>query len=170
VTTPVPPPVVTPIIEPTATTATEHVIAKGETFGALATKYGVSVRAIQQANPGVDSTKLKVGQKINIPPKPPGGLAPSAGARATDVEVGLGETLYTVKKGDTLTKIAREHGVSIKAIRSANNLRTDQLRVGQKLKLPAKAAAAPSATAPAAPPPPSLPTAPASAPTVPPAP
>jgi LysM repeat protein len=133
--------------------ATEHVIAKGETFGVLAKKYGVSTKALQQANPGVDSTKLKIGQKINIPPKPPGGSAsPSAsGAKAAEPEVGLGETLYTVKKGDTLTKVSKSSGVSVKAIRAANSLRTDQLKPGQKLKLPAKGAAAAAAAAAAVP-------------------
>jgi len=139
---PPPPPPYGDVAVPPAN-ATEHTIAKGEFFGTLAKKYGVSVKAIQQANPGVDSTKLKIGQKINIPPKPPGDLTqpkPSA-TKAADPDIASGETLYLVKKGDTLTKIAKEHGVLIKAIRSANNLKTDQLRPGQKLKLPAKAGA-----------------------------
>jgi LysM repeat protein len=151
--------------------ATEHTIAKGETFGILAKKYGVSIKAIQTANPGVDSTKLKIGQKINIPPKPPGDLTTpkTSATKATDPEVAAGETLYVVKKADTLTKIAKAHGISIKALRAANNLRTDQLKPGQKLKLPAKAGAPvapPPAPAPALPAPTGLPASmpPASAP------
>ena len=138
-----PPDAVPPVV-------TEHVIAKGESFGSLSKKYGVSVKAIQQANPGVDSSRLKIGQKITIPPKPPGGPdAPSASAgRGAEPEVAVGETLYTVQKGDNLTKIARERGTTAKAIRAANNLRTDQLRVGQKLKIPARTA--PPAAAPSA--------------------
>lgn len=46
-----------------------HTIAKGETIYALSRKYGVSVQAILNANPGVKATSLKIGQKLNIPPK-----------------------------------------------------------------------------------------------------
>ena len=64
-----------------------------------------------------------------------------------------GET-YTVKSGDSLTKIAKAHGTTIKAIRAENNLTTDHIKVGQKLKIPARAEAAAAAAAPVAPPPP----------------
>jgi LysM repeat protein len=149
-----PPPVVNHAVEPTPGTPTEHLIAKGDTFASLAKKYGVSVKAIQQANPGVDSSKLKIKQKIIIPAKPPGGAASptTSSSRTAEPEVGVGETLYTVKKGDTLTKIAKANSVSVKAIRAANTLRTDQLREGQKLKLPAKGSASAEATAASVPP------------------
>ena len=55
-----------------------------------------------------------------------------------------------MKSGDNLTKIATQHGISVKALRAANGLKTDSIKVGQKLKIPAKAASAP-VTAPAAP-------------------
>jgi len=55
-----------------------------------------------------------------------------------------------VKSSDTLTRIAKLHGTTIKAIRAENNLTTDHIKVGQKLKIPAKVeAAAPVAPAPA---------------------
>ena len=44
-----------------------HEVAKGELFGTIAKKYGVTVSALTKANPGVDASKLKVGQKIKIP-------------------------------------------------------------------------------------------------------
>jgi len=54
---------------------------------------------------------------------------------------------YKVKSGDTLTTIAKKyHGVTIKAIQSANNLTTTSIKVGQVLKIPTTAAAAPAAT------------------------
>jgi LysM repeat protein len=56
---------------------------------------------------------------------------------------------YTVKGGDTLAKIAKKHGTTVKAIRSANNLSSDKINVGQKLKISGKGAAAES-TEPAA--------------------
>jgi Membrane proteins related to metalloendopeptidases len=43
---------------------------------------------------------------------------------------------YAVQSGDTLTKIARKHGVSVDALKSANNLSGASLRIGQKLVIP----------------------------------
>src|SRR4030095_473310 len=51
--------------------SSEHTIIKGETFAILAKKYGVTTKAIEAANPGVNPTRLKIGQKIKIPPPKP---------------------------------------------------------------------------------------------------
>ena len=44
-----------------------HTFKSGDTFWALSTKYNVSVEAIQKANPKTNPTKIRVGDKINIP-------------------------------------------------------------------------------------------------------
>ena len=59
-------------------------------------------------------------------------LAPGLFAQAAD-------RLYRVKKGDTLSAIARDHGVSVSSIRSANRLSSDRITVGQKLRIPSSA-------------------------------
>ena len=156
VTTSTPPVVVTPpaIPEPPPTTAapagvTEYTIVKGDFLEKIAKNFHVSVKAISDANPGIDSAKLKIGQKIHIP-APSGPVTPTASGAAPAEKVSVtGEQVYTVKSGDNLTKIAGQHGISLKALRAANNLKTDSIKVGQKLKLPAKASA--GVAAPAAP-------------------
>lgn len=45
---------------------------------------------------------------------------------------------YTVSPGDTLGKIAQRKGTSVSALKAANHLRSDALRVGQKLVIPGK--------------------------------
>jgi len=45
-------------------------------------------------------------------------------------------TLYVVKSGDTLTRIAKTHGTTIKAIEAANGLTGDRIVIGAKLKIP----------------------------------
>ena len=46
-----------------------------------------------------------------------------------------GSHYYTVRKGDTLSSIARKHGVSVQTIKKRNGLKGDNIRVGQKLKI-----------------------------------
>jgi len=55
--------------EPAAAGANEYVIKGGDTFAKIARATGVSPEAITAANPGVNSGKLHVGQKIKLPAK-----------------------------------------------------------------------------------------------------
>lgn len=47
----------------------EYIIKAGDTFAKIARAQGTSIDAMQQVNPGVDSSKLKIGQKIKLPKK-----------------------------------------------------------------------------------------------------
>jgi LysM repeat protein len=131
-------------VEPPLTPATtEYAVVKGDSLTIIAKKNGVTLKALEAANPGVVPTKLKIGQKLVIPA---GGSAPTAGADSTGV--GAGSEVYTVKSGDTLTRIAHTHGTTVKAIQAENNLTTTHIRVGEKLKIPVKAQATPAAATP----------------------
>ena len=141
---PAPPPIATPTPAPEGA-ATEYVVVQGDTLGKIARKNGVGLKALEAANPGVEPTKLHIGQKLSIP-APTGNAAASAAAGMAGTTGG--EEMYTVKSGDTLTKIARTHGTTVKAIESENNLTTTQIKVGQKLKIPAKTETAAPAPAP----------------------
>ena len=142
-TNPAIPPSVGTTVPPTVpeVAGNQYVVVQGDTLSGIAKKNGVTLRALEVANPGVEPTKLKVGQKLSIP-------APTANATAPTGMVPAGGTgggeLYTVKSGDTLTKIAHTYGVTVKAIETENNLTTTQIKVGQKLKIPAKAETAPA--------------------------
>lgn len=57
------------------------------------------------------------------------------------------EIRYTVRKGDTLTVIAQKHGVTIDAIKVRNKLRSDAIRAGQRLVIPALAPPPPASLA-----------------------
>jgi LysM repeat protein len=136
----------------TETAMTEYVVVKGDSFAKIAKKFSVSVKAIKAANPGVEPTKLKVGQKLSIPASSGGATASAATASAlTPASSSTGGETYTVKSSDTLTKIAKANGTTVKAIESENNLSTTKIKVGQKLKIPAKAEVAAPVSAPVAP-------------------
>lgn len=132
---------------PAATTGGEYTIKAGDTPAKIAKAHGVSLNALMKANPGLDARKLKIGQKIQLPAPP----APAAGTAAAGTPAASDPTaepakVHLVKAGENLIKIAKQHGVSVKELRAANNLKTDRINTGQKLKVPA-AKAAPASTA-----------------------
>lgn len=50
-----------------AAAARTYTVESGDTLGGIARKLGVSLTALQQANPDVNPARLKVGQKLNVP-------------------------------------------------------------------------------------------------------
>lgn len=59
-----------PAPEPALSADGTYTIKAGDTFARLSGRFGVSVPAIEQANPGVDPRRLRIGQAINIPTNP----------------------------------------------------------------------------------------------------
>ncbi len=134
------------VASPLQTGAREYAVVKGDSFYKIAKANNVSMRALATANPGVDSSKLKIGQVLHIPT----GAAPSAGTSPTPpapakATASGSSNRYVVKTGDTLSRIARAHGTTVQAIKTANSLTSDRIVPGHTLKLPqAKAVSAPS--------------------------
>jgi LysM repeat protein len=62
---------------------------------------------------------------------------PAFQAPLTPAPIAKSGGAYTVKKGDTLGKIARAHGVTVDALQQANGMQNDMIRLGQTLNLPA---------------------------------
>jgi LysM repeat protein len=138
------------------TAASDYTVASGDNFHAIAKKFQVTVRAIMDANPGVEPTKLRVGQKIHIPAATAAATPTAQPANPVASNTGSGD-MYTVKSGDTLSTIARLHSTTVKAIRAANSLTTDRIKVGDKLKLPKGAAPVTTAANDTTPPGPTVP-------------
>jgi LysM repeat protein len=149
-----PPPMAAPAPTPTPAAVepaagAEYAVVQGDTLAKIAKANGISVKALEAANPGVDPKKLKIKQKLVIPGKTAEAAASTPSTAAATADTGATGATYTVKSGDTLSKIAKRNGISLRALRAANSLSTDHIKVGQKLTIPAKAEAA--AAAPAAP-------------------
>lgn len=138
------PPEPAPMTEPApAAPGSEYTIARGDTFYDIGRKLKVSTKALVAANPGLDPTRLQVGQVIKVPA---GASMTSSGgsAASTASPAASSSASYTVKSGDNLTRIASKHGTTVAALKRANNLRTDRINVGQKLKVPGAPAPAPA--------------------------
>lgn len=107
-----------------------HTVKRGESLSVIALKYGTSTKAIMSANK-LKSSGLAVGQKLKIPGS--GAASVSIPNKPNTVET---ETItHTVKSGEFLGKIASHYKVKIADIRRENNLKSDTLWVGQKLKI-----------------------------------
>jgi LysM repeat protein len=111
------------------------VVKPGDNFTTIGKNFHVTESAIIAANPGIEPTRLKPNQKLQIP-APAAVATPNPTATPNPVEAVSAEGSYKVKTGDTLSKIASSHHTTVRALRAANSLRTDNIKVGQMLKIP----------------------------------
>lgn len=122
-------------------------------------KLGISADMLQDYNyalsPAVWKGRYRIpqGYELRIPKNIAGSIA---SLRAPEPQVHTssiyGGVKYQVRRGDTLIKIARKHGVSVSQLKALNNMRQDTVYVGQMLTVkgaearPAKAAPAVSSS------------------------
>ena len=143
-----------------------HTVRKGETISSISRKYGVSVSQIRSLN-RLHSNSLRVGQKLLIKkgstvvvkaapvPTDSTAMVTSTDSLSTNNEVrepivvNKDTTAVTpaapivrthiVKKGDTLSSIARQYGTTAAALASYNHLSNiNAIQIGQKIKIPQK--------------------------------
>lgn len=106
-----------------------YTVQRGDWLYAIARKFGVSVAALQAANPGININLLYPGQVLNIP----GGSAPGA----TPTPSSGAPTTYTVQPGDTLFSIALRFRTTPYALQIKNNLANPNfIYPGQTLIIP----------------------------------
>jgi LysM repeat protein len=75
--------------------------------------------------------------QVSLPVQPcPVATVPKQTAAPADPPHITGAAVYLVKSGDTLSRIAKTHHTTVKAIKEANHLDSDKLSVGEKLNLP----------------------------------
>jgi membrane-bound lytic murein transglycosylase D len=118
-------------------TFVEHFVAKGETMSGIAKRYRVSARLLAEANPKVKPSRLRPGQRLIVPT---GGAISSAMARRmADPAVPAGTSAsgyHRVRRGETLSGIADEYGVTQRDLRQWNALPANgHIRAGQRLRV-----------------------------------
>lgn len=109
-------------------TTTTYTVKSGDSLYKIAGQYGVTVDEIITAN-NLKSTKLQIGQVLVIPT---GTIQPTP----TPTLPNNNYITYTVKPGDSLYKIANNYNTTVNAIKELNNLKSNNLSIGQQLKIP----------------------------------
>jgi len=122
----------------TAAAARAHIVQPGETLYRIALRYGLPVNILAQANRLADPALIHAGQVLTIP---------EIGSRERQsptnqsiqprgVQSPKGVRTHTVRSGDNLTSVAHRFGVTLQALIELNQLESDALRVGQRLRIP----------------------------------
>ncbi len=98
-------------------------VQKGDSLYSIAKKYNTTVNEIVKLN-NLKTNNLSIGQTLRIPEK------------YDDNELSVPTYInYTVKKGDSLYKIAKDNNISIDTLIKDNNLSSNNLSIGQNLKI-----------------------------------
>ena len=99
----------------------DYVVSAGDTLWAIARKFNVSVDDIKALN-NLSSNNLSIGMTLKIPPY----------SNKKNEETNV----YVVKSGDSLWSIARMFNSTVDEIKSLNGLKSNVLRIGQRLVVP----------------------------------
>lgn len=98
-----------------------HTVRQGETLSRIARRYGSSISAIAQANGIRDYHRIRAGETLLIP-----------GGEYTNYPDNPG--VHVVRKGETLSRIARSYRVKIRDLMAWNDLKSPHvIYPGQKL-------------------------------------
>ena len=103
-----------------------YTVKSGDSLWKIASKYDTTVATLKSIN-NLKSDNLTINQQLLVP-------------KNKDMDITIDQDdkgiTYVVKSGDSLWKIANSYGVSVDKIKSANNLKSDVLSIGQKLLIP----------------------------------
>jgi LysM repeat protein len=154
-----------PVVSVTAVAESGHTVKDGDTLAKVARRNGVTVGELLKANRGIDPDRISPGQRLVVPGKGKGVVAkpvekvvaktvvPKAAVkpvvkveskvvtteekRVAAVAVGRETSgVHTVRAGDSIYKLSRQHGIPVEELLRRNGLEeTATLKIGQEIRL-----------------------------------
>jgi len=113
----------------------EYRVMKGEPASKIAAKFGVSLAWLKEHNPiKLWRGRIATTQTIVVPA--PAGKTAAAPSQKKPAARQAALRTHTVRKGDTLSELARRYNVTVSALRQHNEALADTLRPGDKLTIP----------------------------------
>ncbi|MEG1347625.1 MAG: N-acetylmuramoyl-L-alanine amidase AmiB [Hafnia sp.] len=112
-----------------------HVVKRGETLLGIANRYGTTMTKLMQQN-SLKKEGVWVGQKLKVPAGSNIAATATSTAKSKTASNKPKRVTHTVKRGDTLTKIAASYGVSMSKIQQANKMKSGEVQIGQTLVIP----------------------------------
>jgi membrane-bound lytic murein transglycosylase D len=115
-----------------------HVVRRGESLGVIARRYGVTVTRLKALN-DLRSDRILVGQTLVVRAGAAPTRATTTASRTSSTGSGAasggasGTTTHVVVAGESLGVIAQRYGTTVERVKSLNNLRSDRIRIGQRL-------------------------------------
>src|ERR1035437_9100191 len=103
-------------------------VKRGDTLARIASKFSVSPEALKEAN-HLGRNNIRNSQVLTIPKATKQQTAKAKKTSPPQL------SYYTVKKGDSIYGIAKKAGISVSALKKTNNLRSNALNTGQKIRL-----------------------------------
>lgn len=113
-------------------------VRRGDSLGSIARRYHVTTAQIKEWN-GLRSNTIHPGQKLVIRTGVKASVSAAKSGTSSKKSKSRQQSAryYTVKRGDTLSGIAAKYkGVTVTQIKRANNLRSNNIRPGQRLLIP----------------------------------
>ncbi|MCI9084397.1 MAG: LysM peptidoglycan-binding domain-containing protein [Bacilli bacterium] len=108
---------------PVVPSGNTYTVKAGDSLWSIANKYGITVNELKSLN-ALTSNNLQVGQILTVP------------GAGTPSQPTPGGNTYTVKNGDSLWSIAQKYNTTVNTLKSLNGLTSNDLQIGQILKLP----------------------------------
>ncbi len=102
-----------------------YTVRRGDSLGSISRHFSMNVSELKKLN-GLKNDKIFMGQKLLVSKK----------KSAVKQTYNTSGTIYTIRSGDSLIGISRKYGVSVATLKSYNNLRSDIVKIGQKIKIP----------------------------------
>lgn len=99
-----------------------HTVKAGETLFSLSKRYNTTLSKLKEANL-LNTTLIRVGQVLVVQ------------NFENYIKTSTRNGIWTVSRGDTLYNIAKRNNISVANLKALNNLKTNTIYIGQKLRL-----------------------------------